>query len=548
MSGVKKLEKHKQSETQVVNCVSSVNVQTLSEELKYHPDKSFCDYLLKGFIEGFDTGLTKLPELPWECDNLLSAKRQPDITSELLETELDRGYVVGPFDTIPFHNYRISPIGVAESKYSKKKRLIVDLSAPHDNPDHPNLNELIKKEDYSLEYFTIDMAISIIKRLGKGAWLTKTDIKDAFKLVPIKKSLFPFYGVKWNNKYYFYTRLVFGSRSSPKIFDTLSQTVCWILENNYGIRHILHLLDDFLAVDAPNAEADRTMAIFSLVFNKLGIPLSLNKTVGPVTELVGVILDTLKMEARLPVDKIERIHQLLLTFLNRKSCTKQELLSLLGHLNFAARVIYPGRAFVSYLISLSTTVKSLFHHVKLTAECRLDIRMWTLFLEQWNGVSFFLNDEEINADDLQFFTDATPTGYGGFFQGKWFAGKFEDNLVPADTKASMALFELYLIVLAAVLWGHMWSRKRIVVNCDNASVVDIINRGRSKIPFIMKFVRKLIWLEAQYSFVIRARHISGVSNSIADSLSRFQFQKFHRLAKADRLPVKCPPASDLMLF
>ena len=65
------------------------------------------------------------------------------------------------------------------------------------------------------------MAISIIKRLGKGAWLTKADIKDAFKLVPIKKSLFPFYGVKWNNKYYFYTRLVFGSRSSPKIFDTL---------------------------------------------------------------------------------------------------------------------------------------------------------------------------------------------------------------------------------------------------------------------------------------------------------------------------------------
>ena len=177
MSGVKKLEKHKQSETQVVNCVSSVNVQTLSEELKYHPDKSFCDYLLKGFIEGFDTGLTKLPELPWECDNLLSAKRQPDITSELLETELDRGYVVGPFDTIPFHNYRISPLGVAESKYSKKKRLIVDLSAPHDNPDHPSLNELIKKEDYSLEYVTIDMAISIIKRLGKGAWLAKLTLR-----------------------------------------------------------------------------------------------------------------------------------------------------------------------------------------------------------------------------------------------------------------------------------------------------------------------------------------------------------------------------------
>ena len=427
----------------------------------------------------------------------------------------------------------------------------MDLSAPHDNPFHPSLNELINKEDFSLSYVTIDSAIKIIKALGKGAWLTKTDIKDAFKLVPIKSSLYPFHGVKWNNKYYFYTRLVFGSRSSPKIFDTLSEAVCWILKNNYGVVKILHLLDDFLAIDAPSADADRTMAVFTLVFKKLGIPLSLNKTVGPVTEIeyLGVILDSIKMEARLPMDKVERIRNLLGTFLNRKSCTKKELLSLLGHLNFASRVIYPGRAFVSYLISLSTTVTSLFHHVKLTSECRLDIKMWALFLEQWNGISFFLDDEEIMAEDLQFYTDATPTGFGGYFDGQWFAGRFEENMVPEDTKSSMALFELYPIVMAAVLWGHSWCRRKIVVNCDNASAVEIINRARSKIPFIMKFVRKLVWLEAKYSFVILARHIPGVSNSISDSLSRFNFQKFRRLApQADQMPASCLPASELMLF
>ena len=169
---------------------------------------------------------------------------------------------------------------------------------------------------------------------------------------------------------------MFGSRSSPKIFVTLSEAVCWILENNYGIRNILHLLDDFLAIDSPTADADRTMAVFKYVFERLGIPLSINKTVGPVTEIeyLGVILDSIKMEACLPKDKVDRISNLLSSFMNRRSCTKQELLSLLGHLNFASRVIYPGRAFVSYLISLSTTVRSLFH-VKITSECRLDIKM-----------------------------------------------------------------------------------------------------------------------------------------------------------------------------
>ena len=97
------------------------------------------------------------------------------------------------------------------------------------------------------------------------------------------------------------------------------------------------------------------MAILTLVFNKLNIPLSVHKTAGPATvlEYLGVVLDSIQMEARLPLDKVKRISSLLETFINRSSCTKRELLSLLGHLNFACRVIYPGRAFVSYLIALS---------------------------------------------------------------------------------------------------------------------------------------------------------------------------------------------------
>ena len=82
---------------------------------------------------------------------------QPATASQLLETELERGYVIGPFANIPYKNYRISLLGIAESKYSKKKRLFMDMSAPHDNDCHPSLNEL------NLSYVTIDSAIKIIK-------------------------------------------------------------------------------------------------------------------------------------------------------------------------------------------------------------------------------------------------------------------------------------------------------------------------------------------------------------------------------------------------
>jgi hypothetical protein len=48
--------------------------------------------------------------------------------TELIEKEVQKGFVYDPFSEPPFKNYRVSPIGVAEGKYSKKKRLILDLS------------------------------------------------------------------------------------------------------------------------------------------------------------------------------------------------------------------------------------------------------------------------------------------------------------------------------------------------------------------------------------------------------------------------------------
>ena len=104
-------------------------------------------------------------------------------------------------------------------------RFVVDLSAPHDNPNNSSLNDLIDKQEYSLQYVNIDQALDIVKRLGLGSLMCKTDISDAFKLVPIHPSIWPFHAIKWEEKYYFYTRLVFGSRSSPKIFDALSRAV-----------------------------------------------------------------------------------------------------------------------------------------------------------------------------------------------------------------------------------------------------------------------------------------------------------------------------------
>ncbi|XP_045160892.2 uncharacterized protein LOC123525806 [Mercenaria mercenaria] len=237
--------------------------------------------------------LNSLPEDNKICNNLLSALKQPAEVDLLLETELNNEFIEGPYQSPPFEKYRISPLGIAERKYSGKKRLIVDLSAPH-NSQCPSINSLIDKEMCSLSYVKIDDAIKSIEGYGRCAILCKTDICNAFKLLPIKPEQMPYFMVKWKGQYYVYTRLVFGSRSSPKIFDNLSRAICWIAKNNYDIESIFHLLDDFLTVQAPTSNGDRTMALITLIFNKLKIPISPSKTVGPTTQLeyLGVILDS----------------------------------------------------------------------------------------------------------------------------------------------------------------------------------------------------------------------------------------------------------------
>ena len=101
--------------------------------------------------------VTSLPTL--ECRNNLSARSQPNVVNELLRKECENGFMYGPFDTLPFSSYRVSPLGVAEGKYSKKKRLILDLSAPHQSDIHFSINELIDKDTCSMSYVKIDNAI-----------------------------------------------------------------------------------------------------------------------------------------------------------------------------------------------------------------------------------------------------------------------------------------------------------------------------------------------------------------------------------------------------
>lgn len=145
--------------------------------------------------------------------------------------------MIGPFDRSPFSLFRINPT----RKYSRKKRLIIDLSAPHDNVQVPSINSLIPLPNFSLFYASVDNAIQFIKAKPTLSMLLKL---CRFTRLNGRPTSSEFNGVK---KIFFSIRLTFGCCSSPRIFDTLSEVLCWILLNDCKLPFVLNFLDNFFS-------------------------------------------------------------------------------------------------------------------------------------------------------------------------------------------------------------------------------------------------------------------------------------------------------------
>ena len=98
----------------------------------------------------------------------------------------------------------------------------------------------------------------------------------------------------------------------------------------------------------------------------LGFPVAPEKAVGPTTTLIflGIELDSVKMEMRLPREKLERLQISLGRWLDKDSTTKRQLQSIIGQLSDAAIVVRPGRTFLRSLIKTSTIPKKQDHKVR----------------------------------------------------------------------------------------------------------------------------------------------------------------------------------------
>ncbi len=428
-------------------------------------------------------------------------------------SELENGYIA----RVPCRPYKVNALGAVE-KGDGKWRRITDLSRPKVG----NLNEFAKHPT-KFHFSSVDDAVKFIFKCGpKYVVASKFDIKAAFRHVPINPDHWHLFGFWWDGHYYVDLRMCFGLALAPWVFWRISNYIARTAVNSYDVEHSEPYIDDFLVLSSgvtleeamDNAVLDHEQ--FRACLTDMGWPIAENKVVPPCRDLVflGIRINIAERQLSLPEGKLHKILELLQVFMDRTTATKREVERLIGKLNFAAKVVKGGRTFLRRMIDLINEYEDHDDVVTLTDEFRADMDWWLRFSSQWNGKAIMIDPTPIG--EQRFVTDASNWGCCAVFDQQFFVQPHCQLTAGWHINET----ECLSVYLAAKRWGSEWANKHLLVESDNMATVSAINKGSLPSRRIMAMLRDLFWLSALHNFHITARHISGVTNRLADAGSR----------------------------
>ena len=487
---------------------SPINVKRLSELLHGY---ELANYIIEGFVYGFSISFEG-PEAPLTSHNSPTIDQNLDIVTQKINKELQLNRIAGPFSSPPFPNFKCSPLALRPKQQPGKYRLLHNLSYPY---DENSVNRNIPHSAAIVKYQTLQDAIHLIHRHSPNPYLAKSDIADAFRLVPVHSSQHHLLGFSFKGSYYYDTMLPMGAATSCNIFETISDSIQWILANKYYLTSCVKVLDDFLFVQPTAERTARDLKTFTTLCDDLAIPLAPHKTEGPDTTLtfLGIELDTLAMQARLPKDKLQTYTQSIANTIADPSLTLRQLRSIIGQLQFATKVIPAGRPFLRRLHNLTIGRTVMFQNIQLPSQAIDDLQTWLTFLEHHNGVTL-ITPRSGNHPSLC--SDASKSGYGAIFGSQWIRGTWP----PQWSLLNIAVLELYPIFIMLSIFAPQLKNSSLLFYTDNMAVVHIVNKQTSKCNIIMQIIRPLVLILLRHNIQLKCLHVPGADNSLCDALSR----------------------------
>jgi len=448
-----------------------------------------------------------------------SAEQFYEHVEHYINTELSYQAIAGPFKENPLNQPLICcPLQTVPKRGSTKRRVVMDLSFPNNESVNSGIpNNAYLNDPYKLRLPGIDRLCQFILQHGRGCLIYKKDLRRAYRQLPIDPKDYNLLGFVFNGAYYFDLRCPFGLRSSAMICQRTTSAVIHIL-TQFGFTADVYL-DDFYGAEESTRSTEAYNTLQSL-FDQLGLQSSPEKDCFPSTNMVclGIEVDTVNFSLSVPQERVDDLLQELATWKSKALYSVKNLQSLLGKLSFVTACVQSGRIFMSRLLNNLRAFPSSQRNIAVTQAMKADIDWWLTFLPQFNGTSI-IKSPTWNYEDLHFTTDSCLQGGGATCLDQCMQFRLPQEVIN-DAKHISAM-ELYVIVVAARVWASVLAHRRVLVSCDNQAAVITINSGAARDMFMQRCLRQL-WLTASlHDFELRASHIPGMHNSLADALSRW---------------------------
>ena len=489
-------------------------LEALAQELQDYDDLEVVDFMRYGWPAN---------KLPYDntCSvtktNHSSADDYLEFIDGHIEKELKSRAIFGPFDYIPFTDrVAISPMSTRPKKGSTDRRTIMDLSFPPGKA----VNNGIPKDTYlglqiKLKYPTVDDLAQKISEAGPRIWMWKRDLAKYFRQIPLDPGDYHLFGLRWRNKMYWSRMLVMGHRAAPYIAQRVSTALKFIHQQKGYI--VFNYIDDFLGVDDMSI-IHESFQEFADMLSRVGCREAESKAEPPnyIMEFLGVLFNSLMGTMSITDARLHEIGELVVDWLDKLTCTRNELEQLIGKLQFVSSCVRPARIFICRLLTFLCGMNRGVQYT-IPLEVRRDLLWWRWFLPEYNGKSVMWM-EQFPVPDAIISTDASLRGIGGTFEQSMY---FRLTLPPRWRNVNIAFIEMLAVCVALKVWGQRLRGKHIVIYSDNQSVVSVINSGAAKNLFLQACSREIMWLAAKGSFEIKAAYINTKCNVIPDLLSRW---------------------------
>ncbi|KAJ6493725.1 hypothetical protein C8R47DRAFT_1044184 [Mycena vitilis] len=520
-----------------------IDLARFEQLLSSHPNRPLVASFCKGLREGFWPWSIPVSSHPLTLDN--SKPLRSDAEQSFLENTRDDEIAAGRFsEGFPalLPGMHAIPIHAVPKPHSEKLRLVTNFSG-----GEFSRNSTISRFDTNTTHLDgirelSDHLRALRRTHGPDVELTvfKSDVKNAFKVLPMSIMWQPWQVYRIGNAYHVDRAATFGSSASPPIWTTFAGLVLWIAMVVYHIATLFAYMDDFfsaqLASDTLYYEPygrfyPSSQTKLLQLWDLLGVPHSEDKQLfGTQLVVIGFLVDTRLMRVTIPDDaRLEFIAEL--RRWTRKSKhdirhTLREWQALAGYANWVFNVfplLKPGLCNIYAKMEGKSKRNAL---ISVNEAVRSDLRWMADHIEHADGIFLIQSVDYLPEDaNLIIYCDASTHGAGRGGMGFYIPNlcvAYQSELPRALLDSLKIFFYEALCVCAAVHHAaNILPRgARLTIYTDSLNSVDVFNSLKA-LPVYNGILKSTVDVQLRHALDLRVLHVPGTINKVADAISRW---------------------------